>query len=280
MDTDKLFGTISEHLPSDSLREAAIFYGAKIVVALVVLLIGWIAAGWLGSLLRGALTRAKVDETLVRFLAKLARWLVMVLVILTCLGLFGVETTSFAAVIGSAGIAIGLALQGTLGNFAAGIMLLMLRPFKVGDVITVAGQTGTVYEIELFSTSLDSLDNRRFIIPNSQIFGSTIENITYHPRRRAEVAVGVSYSADIDATRAILTQVANNVPGGLSDPAPSVWLNDLGASSVNWFVRVWANGSEFGDVKQALTRAVKMALDEAKIEIPFPQMDVNVKQQG
>ncbi len=279
MDAEELFGAVSEHLPSDTLRQAAIFYGARVVVALVILLIGWILAGWLGSLARGGLARAKVDETLTRFLAKLTRWLVMGLVILTCLGLFGVETTSFAAVIGSAGIAIGLALQGTLGNFASGIMLLMLRPFKVGDVITVAGQSGTVYEIELFATTLDSFDNRRFFIPNSQVFGSTIENVTYHRCRRAEVAVGVSYSADIDATRAILTRAANNVPGGLRDPAPSVWLNDLGASSVNWFVRVWANGADFGDVKQALIRAVKIALDEANIEIPFPKMDVHVKHQ-
>jgi small conductance mechanosensitive channel len=242
----------------------------------VVLCAGWIFAGWVGGVARKALARAKIDETLTKFLSKLARWGVLLLVVLACLSVFGVETTSFAAVIGSAGIAIGLAFQGTLSNFAAGIMLLMFRPFNVGDVINVAGQTGKVNEIELFSTTLDTFDNRRFIIPNGQIFGSTIENITYHSQRRADVALGVSYAADIDRTREVLTQAARSVPGALNDPEPSVILLDLGDSAVHWSVRVWAESDEFGDVKQATTRAVKVALDEAGIEMPYPQMDVHL----
>lgn len=200
----------------------------------------------------------------------------LVLIILACLSVFGVETTSFAAVLGSAGIAIGLALQGTLGNFASGIMLLMFRPFQVGDVVTIGGVTGKVNEIELFTTTLDTFDNRRFIIPNGSVFGSTIENISFHPQRRADVDVGVSYSADIDRTREILSQVAQNIPGILYNPEPAVLLLDLGDSSVNWSVRVWAPADQFFDVKQATTRAVKLALDDAGIGIPFPQMDVHV----
>lgn len=261
-----------------ALVELAAQYGGKIVVAVIVLFVGWTAAGWVGNLTRRALGRTKVDITLAAFLARLVRWSIMLLVILGCLSVFGVETTSFAAVIGSAGIAIGLAIQGTLSNCAAGVMLLMFRPFNVGDVIVVGGQTGTVNEIELFTTTLDSFDNRRFIIPNSQIFGATIENMTFHPRRRADVDVGVSYAADIDRTREVLTRAAASVAGGLADPAPEVFLQGLGASSVNWTVRVWAKTADFGNVKQAAVRAVKMALDEARIEIPFPQMDVHLKQ--
>jgi small conductance mechanosensitive channel len=259
-----------------SLSDSLVNYGGQVAVALLVLLAGWIFAGWLGSVTRRALARAQVDETLTKFLGKLARWVVLTLVILACLSVFGVETTSFAAVIGSAGIAVGLAFQGTLSNFAAGVMLLMFRPFSVGDVITVAGQTGKVNAIELFSTTLDTFDNRRFIVPNGQIFGSTIENITHHAQRRADVAVGVSYAADIDRTREVLTQAAGAVPGALADPEPAIVLLDLGDSAVNWSVRVWAKSDDFGAVKQAATRAVKVALDEAGIEIPFPQMDVHL----
>ena len=261
---------------SEAVPQLIVRYGGQAGVALLVLFMGWIFAGWIGSLAQRALTRAKIDETLSKFLSKLARWGIMLLVVLACLSLFGVETTSFAAVIGSAGIAIGLAFQGTLSNFAAGIMLLMFRPFNVGDVINVADQTGIVNAIELFTTTLDTFDNRRFIIPNGQVFGSTIENITFHPRRRVDVAVGVSYVADIDRTRDVLMQAAHNVPGALSDPQPSTVLLDLGDSAVNWSVRVWANSGDFANVKQAATRAVKVALDEARIEIPFPQLDVHL----
>jgi len=257
-------------------KDEAAAYGPKVITALVVLIVGWIFAGWLGSVARRSLERAHIDETLAKFLGKLARWAVLLLVVLSCLTVFGVEATSFAAVIGSAGIAIGLAFQGTLSNFAAGLMLLLFRPFRVGDLINVAGQFGKVDAIELFTTTLDTFDNRRFIIPNSQVFGSTIENVTYHPHRRADVAVGVAYSADIDKTRDILTAAANGVPGRLTDPEPAVVLLELADSSVNWSVRVWAKGDDFGEVKQATIRAVKVALDTAGIEIPFPQMDVHL----
>lgn len=259
-----------------SLTEMAVTYGARAFIALVVLIAGWVFAGWVGSITRAALSRAEIDETIAGFLCKLARWGILLLVFLACMSMFGVETTSFAAVLGSVGIAIGLAFQGTLGNFASGIMLLMFRPFQVGDVVTVNGVTGKVNEIELFTTTLDTFDNRRFIIPNGAVFGTTIENISYHSRRRAEVAVGVSYAADIDRTREVLTQATSDVPGALADPEPAILLMDLGDSSVNWSVRLWANSEDLMSVKQAATRAIKLALDEANIEIPFPQMDVHL----
>jgi len=250
--------------------------GASAVGALILLLVAWIVAGIANRLVRRSLAKAKFDETLTRFFAKFAWWLVLLTAVIGCLGIFGVETTSFAAVIGAAGLAIGLAFQGTLSNFASGVMLLAFRPFKVGDAVTVAGQTGKVDEIGVFTTTVDTFDNRRFIIPNSAVFGSTIENMTHHPVRRADVDVGVGYDADIDKTREVLERTATCVEGVLGEPAPAVLLLELGASSVNWSVRVWTNKDDFGAVKQATIRAVKMGLDEAGIDISFPQMDVHL----
>lgn len=250
----------------------------KVMGVIVLLFVAWVAATWLGRLARKAMLKARLDETLTKFFSKFIRWAVLILALLACLGVFGVETTSFAAVIGAAGLAIGLAFQGTLGNFAAGIMLLMFRPFKVGDIVNVAGQTGKVDEVELFTTTIDTPDNRRIIIPNGSVFGSVIENISHHSTRRVDVAVGSDYFADLDETRDILTRVATNVSGRLDDPEPAVVLLELGGSSIDWSVRVWCNSADFWGVKQALTRDVKNALDQAGIGIPFPQMDVHMDQ--
>jgi small conductance mechanosensitive channel len=255
-------------------------YAANAVGALVLLIVAWIVAVMVSRLVRRSLERARFDATLTKFFAHLVWWLVVLAAIVGCLGMFGVETTSFAAVLGAAGLAIGLAFQGTLSNFASGVMLLAFRPFKVGDVVTIAGQTGVVDEINVFATTLDTFDNRRFILPNNAISGATIENITYHSRRRADVDVGVSYDADIDRTREVLEKAAARVEGRLDDPPPVVFLAGLGASSVDWSVRVWAKREDFGAVKQATVRAVKRALDEAGIEIPYPQMDVHLRKPG
>jgi len=262
------------------LMPLALNLGKSALGALLVLIVACIFAGIVSGIVTRSLRKAKIDETLIRFFARLAHWLVLVLGVLACLSLFGIETTSFAAVIGSAGLAIGLALQGTLGNFASGVMLLIFRPFRVGHVVKVSGHTGKIFAIDLFTTSLDTFDNRRIIIPNGSVFDSTIENVTHHPHRRAEVDVGVTYGADIDRTREVLTEAAFSVPNRLEDPQPDVFLLDLGASSVNWQVRVWARNEDFANVKQGTIRAVKMALDQAGIEIPFPQMDVHLEKQS
>jgi len=178
--------------------------------------------------------------------------------------------------VGAAGLAIGLALQGSLSNLAAGVMLLMLRPFKVGDFIQIGTVLGTVYEIELFNVKLNAPDFRRIIMPNSQVFGSVIENFTHNPRRRADVAVGVAYAADTAVTRRALMEAVKSVPGLLAEPPPEVVLNDLGASSVNWRVSGWVIPTEFIVRKQAITEAVKKHLEAAKINIPFPQMEVRL----
>ena len=252
-------------------------YLPRVVGALVLLICAWILAGWVSRLAYRSLKLAKIDETLSRFITKFTWWSVLVFGVIACLTLFNVQTTSFAAAIGAVGFAIGLAFQGALGNFAAGIMLLIFRPYKVGDVIVVGGQTGTVDEIDLFSTTLDTVDNRRILIPNASIFGSTIENTSFHRTRRIDIVVGVGYAAEIDRTYDTLMRAACAIPGILTTPAPEVVLVELANSSVNWSVRVWSNSADFGLVKQRTIRAIKLALDQAAIEIPFPQMDVNLR---
>jgi small conductance mechanosensitive channel len=250
----------------------------KALLVLILVFLTWTISAWMSGIVARGLTRIKFDETLTKFIAKLVRWAILLLAGLACLSTFGVETTSFAAVIGAAGLAIGLAFQGTLSNFAAGAMLLVFRPYKVGDVVNVAGNVGKVYEIGLFSTAIDTFDKRRFIIPNSQISGAVIENITYHAARRVEVEVGTSYSADIDQTRQVLEQAIASVSLFVPYPEPAVVLTGLGASSVDWSVRAFAKNADFGDAKQALIRAVKIELDRAEIEIPYPHMNVLVDQ--
>lgn len=262
METDRVVSLIEE-------------YGVPVVKAVVFLVIAWIVASWAHRLTKQMLEKARFDETLTRFFAKAARVVILIIAVLACLDIFGVKATSFVAVVAAAGFAIGLAFQGTLSNFSSGVMLLVFRPFKVGDVISVAGVLGKVCEIDLFSTVLDTFDNRRMILPNSSVFGATIENVTYHPKRRVDVNVGVAYEADLDQTRRVLEETARNVPGRLEDEDIQVVLLELGDSSVNWQVRVWAPTTDYFPVKDATTRAVKMALDEAGIVIPFPQLDVH-----
>ncbi len=201
--------------------------------------------------------------------------LLLIASVLACLSIFGVNITSFAAVLASAGLAVGLALQGSLSNLAAGAALSILRPFKIGDFVVVAGQRGMVDDIDLFATHLDTPDNRRIIIPNNQIFGTIIENITFHPLRRVEVDVRVDHGADIDRTRAVLEQAARGSRGVSGERPVEVELMRLGASAVEWQVRAWATCDDMISARHELVRAVKQALDRERIGIPFPQMVVH-----
>ncbi len=251
-------------------------YGLPALIILAILFGGYLIAGWVSRITLAGCNTAKLDLTVGTFFARMAKWLILLLTGLFVLSKFGIETASFAVVIGSAGLAIGLALQGTLANFASGIMLLIFRPYRVGDVVTVAGQTGKVNELELFTTIMDTPDNRRIIVPNGTIFGSVIENITHHATRRVDIPVGVDYSADIDQTRQVLETAAAAIPGILTDPAPQIVLGGLGDSAVDWTVRVWCNAQDYWPTREAAIRATKMGLDAAQIGIPFPQMDVHV----
>lgn len=244
--------------------------------AMLLIIVTFMVAGWAGRAVRRAVDQSKLDPTLAQFFASLARYAVLVLGGLAVLSVFGVSVASFAAILAAAGFAVGLALQGTLSHFAAGVMLLLFRPFRVGDVVNVAGVTGRVDAIGLFTTTLDTVDNRRLIVPNGEISGSTIENITFHPTRRVDVNVGTDYGADLRAVRETLEGVATSVEGGLADPAPQVYLLELGGSSIDWVVRVWSKTEDYWAVRERLTRDVKDALDTQGIGIPFPQMDIHL----
>jgi small conductance mechanosensitive channel len=263
---------------SPELQATILGWAANIAKALILLVIVWIVAGWARRTATRAFTKAKFDETLSKFFASLIRWTILLLGVLAVLAIFGVDTTSFAAVLAGAGLAIGMAFSGTLGSFAAGVMLLVFRPFRVGDVVTIAGVTGKVDEIGIFTTTVDTFDARRFIVPNVAIAGSTIENISHHPVRRFEVAVGTEYSADLDRTREVLEKVARDMPGRDTDHDPQVFLAELGGSSIDWKVRIWAKAEDYWPLREATVRAIKVALDEAGIGIPFPQMDVHLDQ--
>lgn len=250
--------------------------GWPITKAIVLIFVVLIVSSWARGFISGVTRRARVEETLARFFGNLAKYSIMVLGGLAILSTFGVNTASFAAVVAAAGFALGMALSGTLGNFASGVMLLIFRPFKVGDVVNAGGVTGKVDEIGLFATTFDTPDNRRIIVPNGAINGSNIENITFHPKRRVDVAVGTEYSADLDKTRDVLMATATAVEGRLPDQEPVVYLNELGASSIDWAVRVWTTTADYWTVRERLTRNIKVALDEAGIGIPFPQRDVHI----
>ena len=266
MDFDKIL---------DQLTSIATSWGLKVVGVLVVLLFAWIIAGWVHRRMTRSFDKRKFDVTLGRFFAGLAKWGILTGAILGCLGVFGIQTASFAAVIAAAGLAIGLAFQGSLANFAAGVMLLVFRPFKVGDLIKVAGELGFVEAIDLFTVELKTLDNRMIIVPNKSIFGSNIENITGHPIRRVDVDVGVEYGADLDETRKVLETAIPKIPGLIKDEESYVFLKGLGASSVDYQMRVWCKTDDYWDVYQATIYHAKKALDDAGMGIPFPQVDVH-----
>jgi len=248
----------------------------KAVSALVILIVAWFLATWAKRTIRRALDRAHVDLTASKFFSNMARWAILTLAVAWCLVRFGVNETSVAALIGAVGIALGLALQGTLSHLASGVMLLIFRPFKVGDVIAVGGQTGTVNELDLMSTTLDTADGRRIIIPNGQIFGNTIENQTHHPRRRTDVTIVLAGGSDVDRCRRVLLAASQGTPGVLMDPHPDVVLMDLPGGNLQWSVQAWAKTSELAGVRQALLKSLRDALAKEGLAGPRPGMDVNV----
>ncbi len=268
---------------TDAMLQLFQSYGLPMVWAIIILVASLVIGKVLAGTLRNAMTKARIDETLGRFFGKLVYYLVLVLGVILALSKFGVDITAFAAILAAAGFAVGMALSGTLANFASGVLLLIFRPFKVGDVINAAGITAKVNEIELFTTTFDTFDNRRIIVPNGQIYGGTIENITFNPHRRVDVNVGIAYAADLDRTREVLCKAAESLSDKMvagDGRGYQVMLVDLGGSSVNWVVRLWCRKEDFWPVKEALTRAVKQHLDAADISIPFPQMDVHLKGPG
>lgn len=245
--------------------------GLNVVAAFAILIVTLWAAKWVKKRIVGlGGKREELDPTLFAFLGNIARVLVMALGGIFILNRFGVETTSLVALIGAAGLAVGLALQGTLSNFAAGVMLILFRPFKTEDFIEVGGESGTVKEISIFTTELATPDNVQIIIPNAQVWGSPITNYSAHPTRRVDFVFGVSYGSDLKKSEEIIRDLIKADSRIHGDPEPFVKVGNLGDSSVDFTVRVWCNAADYWDIKFGLTRQVKDAFDAGGIEIPFP----------
>jgi small conductance mechanosensitive channel len=253
-------------------------YGLDIVGAILILVVGWIVAGWAARMTRAAADRASwMDATLKPLASSVVRYFVLIVTIVAVLNQFGVETTSVIAVLGAAGLAIGLALQGTLSNVAAGVMILVLRPFKVGDYVEAGGTAGTVKEVGLFGTELATPDNVFISVPNSSIVGGAISNFSRHGTRRIDIIAGIGYGDDIDRALDVLRGLAEKDDRVLKDPAVHVSVRELADSSVNLGLRIWVKSADYWDVLFDLTKGVKQGLDAAGIEIPFPQRVVEIK---
>jgi len=253
-------------------------WGPSVVGALATLILGWIGARIVRGILRRILLRAKVDPTLVGFATSLVYMALMAFVIVAALDKVGVPTGSFIAIVGAAGLAVGFALQGSLGNFAAGVMVIFFRPFKAGDFIEGGGVAGVVEEITVFSTFLKTPDNKRIIVPNATLTGGNIINYSANPTRRVDLVFGISYSDDIAQAKEILTRIVTGHEKVLKDPAPQIVVGALADSSVNFNVRPWVKNADYWTVYFEITEAVKLAFDKEGVSIPFPQRDVHLHQ--
>ncbi|GAB4246587.1 MULTISPECIES: mechanosensitive ion channel family protein [Deferrisoma] len=266
--------TVQEALRS--LIPLATTYGLQALGAIVILIVGKIAAGVIESLAERGLTRAKVDKALVGFLGSLVRYGVLTFAVIAALANFGIQTTSFVTVLGAAGLAVGLALQGSLSNFAAGVLILLFRPFGLGDFVEAGGVTGAVQHIGILTTVLTSPDNKKIIVPNSQIMGGTIVNYSANDTRRVDLTVGVGYGDDLGKAKAVLEKIVRDHPKVLPDPAPVIEVAELGDSSVNFVVRPWVKTPDYWEVYFDLNRTIKETFDREGISIPFPQRDVHL----
>lgn len=251
-------------------------YGLSVIGAVVILVVGWIIAGLVRKGVDHALQRVKsCDETLRHFITAGVKYAILVVVGVMVLEKFGVQTASLVAVVGAAGLAIGLALQGTLQNVAAGVMLLAFRPFKVGDYIEAGGLAGTVKTLSLFVTEMATPDNVKIIVPNGELWNKAIRNYSANPTRRLDIVVGVAYSDDIDNGFAALIAMAEADDRVHKDPAPQTMVGSLSASSVDLTLRIWVNAADYWQVKWDLTKAAKERIEAAGLSIPFPQMDLH-----
>jgi small conductance mechanosensitive channel len=260
----------------DKIMEISVTYGLQIIGAILILIVGRIGAGIARRLARRALIKAKIEPTIVGFFGHFAYVIVLAVAVLASLAKFGVQTNSFVAVLGAAGFAIGLALQGTLSHFAAGVLILIFRPIKVGDFIDAAGVMGTVKEIRLFTTLMATPDNVHMVVPNSKIVNDIIKNFSVNETRRIDLTVGIGYGDSIDRAMEVLLEVMRSDDRIIREPAPQIVVSDLGDSSVNLLVRCWTTRADFWPVKCDLTKNIKENLDLQGIEIPFPQRVVTV----
>jgi small conductance mechanosensitive channel len=259
------------------LSEIVAIFGIKLLSALIILVAGL----WISKQIRGVVERimrkGNNDQILISFVGNLVYIAAVTFVAIAALAQLGIQTTSFIAVLGAAGLAVGLALQGSLSNFAAGVLMLIFRPFKVGDFIDAAGTAGIVKEIQIFSTILTTPDNKKVIIPNASIYDGNITNFSAMPTRRIDLTFGIGYEDDIDKARSLIEQVIAEDSRILKDPAPTIGISELADSSVNFAVWIWVAGADYFDVMFYMNEAVKKRFDAEGVSIPFPQQDVYVK---
>jgi len=261
---------------SDILSLYIIPWTIKLVMALVIFFIGRMIARMAVNLSTGMMNKSGMDTMLVAFLGNILKTVLLAVVVIAALDQLGVETTSLLAVLGAAGLAVGLALKDSLSNFSAGVMLIIFRPFKDGDFIEAAGVAGVVEKIRIFNTVMRTGDNREIIVPNSHIYGGTITNVSARDTRRIDLVIGIGYDDDIRQAKTVLDNIIKADERILADPAPTLGVLELADSSVNFYVRPWVNSADFWSVRTDLLETIKLTFDEQGISIPYPQRDVHM----
>ncbi|MCZ0811543.1 MAG: mechanosensitive ion channel family protein [Pseudomonadota bacterium] len=248
--------------------------------AAVVLIVGWIAAGIISSVIRSRVTsNPRIDDTLGGFVASMVKWVILLIVLIAVLGLFGIEATSLVAMLGAATLAIGLALQGTLSDLAAGFMLILFRPYKLGQYVDIGGTAGTVKDLNLFFTELVTPDNVQIIVPNGQAWGKIITNLSHYQTRRCDLTFGIDYGDDADKAMGLILDLARADERVHDDPAPWVRVTNLGDSSVDLTARLWCDAADYWNLKFDMTKAVKEAFDKGGVSIPYPH-SVEIQKAG
>ncbi len=261
---------------TERLLEVFVLYGLRVLGALLIILVGRVIAKSLRSLIGKLLRKREIDETLVAFVTQVSYVAMMIVIIIAALGQIGIQTTSIIAVLGAAGLAVGFAMQSSLSNLAAGILLLVLQPYKVGDFIEGAGIAGTVEELGMFNTTLKTPDNRKIVVPNASMTTNNVINYSAKDIRRMDLVVGVSYGDDIDKVKRVLEEVLDSEERLLKDPPPKIGLIEMADSSINFVVRPWVPTAEYWNVIYDLQENIKKRLDAEGITIPFPQRDVHL----
>lgn len=267
-----------ELISVEVLRDLLITYAPRVVGALLTLIIGFWVIGWVSRLVKKALEKRDLEEGVRTFLASLVSIGLKVLLLLSVASMFGIATTSFVAIFGALTLAVGMALQGNLGHFASGVLILVFKPYRVGDFIVTQGYSGTVREIQMFNTTLTALDNRIIFVPNGAITSGPIENITMLGERRLDLTFGIGYSDDIDKARGIIERVLKSAPNALLDKGYDIFVKELADSSVNFGVRFWTAVPDYWPAFTYMQENIKKEFDREGINIPFPQMDVHVQQ--
>jgi len=250
--------------------------GVRVLIAIAIFIIGRWLASLVTKMVKRAMATANVEETLTTFLGNLLYYVLLAAVVIATINQLGVQTTSLLAVLGAAGLAVGLALQGSLSNFAAGVMIVGFRPYKVGDFIEAGGVTGVVEQVQIFTTVMRTGDNKKIIVPNSQIMAGEITNYSANPTRRVDLVAGCGYDDDLDKVRAVLKDILAKDERVLADPAPTVAVLELGDSSVNFVVRPWVKSEDYWGVYFDVTEQIKKRFDAEGIAIPYPQRDLHV----